>query len=62
MYQELPKPKCGQCHSGRSEIFHQDDCSGLRCLNCGHEKITQESKGVVVTLDCWVSTNDDGEF
>jgi len=62
MYQELPKPKCGKCASHRSEIFHQDDKSGLRCLDCGHERITQERKGANIVTDCWVETNEDQKF
>lgn len=42
MYHNIPEPKCSQCGKQNTENFDQRLKSGIRCLNCGHEKITSD--------------------
>lgn len=39
MYIYLPEPECSKCGQKHSETFQRKDCSGRRCLQCGHENI-----------------------
>lgn len=41
MYVYQTPLKCSQCGSSSSESFFRAMSSGIRCLSCGHEKVTQ---------------------
>ena len=61
MYIDLPAPRCSKCKSTRSESFTREDCSGIRCLDCGHEfKATTTSPGGDKSK--WVRTETDNVF
>jgi predicted RNA-binding Zn-ribbon protein involved in translation (DUF1610 family) len=51
MYHHLPE--CSQCGSKVSETFRRTDRSGRRCLNCGHEQITEDRTGPKVKQTYW---------
>ena len=40
MFYNLSGPKCSQCQSTDREQFQQAGKDGIRCLKCGHEKVT----------------------
>jgi hypothetical protein len=41
--------KCSNCGSTRNESFSRRDYSGVRCLDCGHEKTNRpEMQGSIV--------------
>lgn len=39
MHHIAERPICSQCSSIYNESFFRDYSHGIRCLNCGHEKI-----------------------
>ena len=41
MYIVSEPMKCSKCGVSRTESFFRTHESGIRCLNCGHENITQ---------------------
>ena len=44
MFIDSSEPKCSKCGSVRSETFQRTDCTGRRCLSCGHESIAPIEK------------------
>lgn len=59
-YYQTQQSVCSKCGSSNSEQFNQKDVYGIRCLNCGHEKITldardKESNNISYTNDRTIS-------
>lgn len=44
MSADLPEPECSQCGARSTEVFHRKMVSGIRCLICGHERITEDRR------------------
>jgi hypothetical protein len=62
MYHELPEPECSACDAKNSETFNRRDCAGMRCLNCGHEKITEDRTASKRDQHCWTSNHTRPQF
>ena len=58
MFVELPEPECIVCRKKNSEIFHRASISGRRCLECGHEQITEDRRATGnQELEPWASSH-----
>jgi DNA-directed RNA polymerase subunit RPC12/RpoP len=64
MYVDLPPMKCSKCGSTSNEEFTQKEKYGVRCLDCGHEKITRKitSTNVNEQINYNKIKNVDNEF
>jgi hypothetical protein len=45
----------------KSETFRRRDVAGRRCLNCGHERITEDSR-LDYSVASWSTNTTDRQF
>ena len=53
---------CRVCDSTQNERFHRKSESGIRCLRCGHEQITETSNLNRSGIDAWATDNTKRQF
>lgn len=44
MYHDMPEPECSQCGKSETEQFQRRWHSGIRCVLCGHERVTEDRR------------------
>ena len=60
MFIETPQPVCIKCGAQNTEIFLRQWIKGIRCIECGHEKITDDvRKGMESSV--YSISKDDGK-
>ena len=56
-------PKCRKCGSRNSERFFHKYVDGVRCLDCGHELVTEERfKSGASIINAYVGEGTDATF
>jgi len=55
----LPTKSCSKCNSKNSESFQQLTKRGIRCLSCGHEKLSIPNSQQAPDAHQYFNTNYD---